>query len=108
MSLSAVVAIVRRQTLERVEDVLRTMGVSGVSISKVKGYGEYHNFFAADGLTDSVRIEIFTRSEKIGAITDAIIAAAHTGSRGDGIVIVHPIDKFINIRLRAEVLPDAH
>ena len=108
MGLSAVIAIVRREALERVEEALRIMGVSGVSISKVKGYGEYHNFFVADSLTDNVRIEIFTRTESTEAISAAIVAAAHTGSRGDGIVVIHPIEKFINIRLRAEVIPDAH
>jgi nitrogen regulatory protein P-II 1 len=108
MQLNALIAIVRRQVLERVEDALRAIGVVGISISKVKGYGEYHNFFAADGMTDSVRIEIFTRSETTAAITTAIVDAAHTGSRGDGIVVVYPISSLVNIRLRAEAFPDAH
>ena len=106
MELSAVIAIVRREALERVEESLRAIGVAGISISKVKGYGEYHNFFALDGLTDNVRVEIFVRRDRASTITDAIIGAAHTGSRGDGIVVVHPIEKFINIRLRADAVPD--
>lgn len=107
MELSAVIAIVRREVLEDVEKVLRETGVAGVSISKVKGYGEYQNFFAADGLTENVRLEIFTRKDKVEAITAAIIRKAHTGSRGDGVITVYSIDKFINIRLRAEAIPDA-
>jgi nitrogen regulatory protein P-II 1 len=107
MELKAVIAIVRREVLEDVEEALRNLGVAGVSISKVKGYGEYHNFFAADGLVDNVRLEIFTCREKVDAIAAAIMSAAHTGSRGDGIVVVYPLEKFLNIRLRAEAIPDA-
>lgn len=107
MELSAVIATIRREVLEDVEQVLLEIGVAGVSISKVKGYGEYHNFFAADGLTENVRLEIFTRRDKVEAIAAAIVKKAHTGSPGDGIIAVYSIDKFINIRLRAEAIPDA-
>ena len=58
-------------------------------------------------MVESVRIEIFTRQDKLDAITAAIMEAAYTGSRGDGIVAVHPIEKFFNIRLRSEATPDA-
>lgn len=106
MDLSAVIAIIRRDRLEEVEKELRRIGVRGISVSKVKGYGEYHNFFAEDWMVESVRLEIFTRKDKVDAITSAIMKAAHTGSPGDGIVSVYPIEKFFNIRLRSEATPD--
>ena len=106
MELSAVIAIIRPDALEDVEEALREMGIAGVCISRVKGYGEYRNFFSADGLVSSVRLEIFTRKDKAEAIAAAIVGKAHTGSRGDGIVVVYPIQSFINIRLRAEATPD--
>lgn len=106
MELSVVTAIVRREKLGAVEAALQELGVRGISVSKVKGYGDYHNFFAVDQMVDNVRIEIFTRTDKSDAITASIMNAAHTGLRGDGVVVVHPIDKFFNIRLRSEAVPD--
>ena len=107
MDLSVVVAIIRRHALEKVEQALREIGVRGISVSKVKGYGEYHNFFARNGMVENVRLEIFTAKDKVDAITTTIMENAHTGSPGDGIVVVHPIEKFLNIRLRSEATPDA-
>ncbi len=106
MDLSVVIAIIRRQALEAVEQGLREIGVRGISVSKVKGYGEYHNFFAGDWMVESIRLEIFTRKDKVDAITAAIMKTAHTGSPGDGIVAVYPLERFYNIRLRSEATPD--
>ena len=107
MELSAIIAIIRRNRLEEVEQGLRAIDIRAVSVSKVKGYGEYHNFFAQDWMVESVRLEIFTRNDKVDAITTAIMKAAYTGAPGDGIVVVYPIQKFLNIRIRSDAVPDA-
>ncbi len=106
MDLRAVIAIIRRDRLERVEQGLREIGVHGINVSKVKGYGEYQNFFTADWMVDSVRLEVFTRQDRVDAILAAILDAGHSGSPGDGIVVVYPIDRFVNIRLRSDAIPD--
>ena len=106
MDLRAVIAIIRRDQLERVEKGLREIGIRGINVSKVKGYGEYHNFFAADWMVESVRLEIFTRKDRVDAIMATILDTGHTGSPGDGVVVVYPIERFANIRLRSDVTPD--
>lgn len=106
MDLRAVIAIIRRDRLERVEQGLREIGVRGINVSKVKGYGEYRNFFAADWMVDRVRLEIFTRQDRVDAILATILEAGHTGSPGDGIVVVYPIERFVNIHLRSDATPD--
>lgn len=106
MDLRAVIAIIRRDQLERVEKGLREIGVRGINVSKVKGYGEYHNFFTADWMVDNVRLEIFTRKDRVDAIMATILETGHTGSPGDGVVVVYPIERFANIRLRSDVTPD--
>lgn len=58
-------------------------------------------------MTDAARLEIFTASIKVAAITDAILRTAHTGSPGDGIVVVYPIHSLFNIWLQSEAMPDA-
>jgi nitrogen regulatory protein P-II 1 len=106
MDIKQIVAIIRRDKLEEVEKKLQSMGVERISISKVKGYGEYHDFFARDWMVEEVRLEIFTRKGKVETITAAIMDAAHTGEPGDGIVAVVPVEKFFLVRTRSEAIPD--
>ena len=56
MDLSVVIAIIRSNQLEKVEQRLREIDVRGITVSKIKGYGEYHNFFAGDWMVESVRL----------------------------------------------------
>lgn len=93
--------------LQDVEMKLQELGVERINVSKVKGFGEYHNCFGRDWLLDEVRVEIFTRKEEVEAITAAIMEAAHTGLRGDGVVAVLPIEALYLIRTRAEATAES-
>ncbi len=106
MDIKQIVAIIRRDKLEPVEKKLQNMGIERINVSKVKGYGEYHDFFARDWMVEEVRLEIFTRKDEVEKITAAIMDAAHTGVPGDGVVAVIPVEKFFLIRTRAEATPD--
>ena len=107
MDIRIIVAIIRRDRLEAVEKKLQDIGVERISVSKVKGYGEYHNFFARNWMVEEVRIEIFTRKDEVESIVEAIMDAAHTGLPGDGVVAVIPVEKFFLIRTRSEATPEA-
>lgn len=106
MEIRAVVAYIRRNKLEDVEKRLQEIGVERIDVSKVKGYGEYHDFFARDWMVEAVRVEILTRRDEVDAIAAAIMDAAHTGVPGDGVVAVVPVEKFYLIRTRSEATPD--
>lgn len=106
MDIKYIIAIIRRDRLEPVERKLQDIGVERINVSKVKGYGEYRDFFARDWMVEEVRLEIFTRTDEADAITAAIMDAAHTGVPGDGIVAVVPIEKLFLIRTRSEATPD--
>lgn len=106
MDIRAVVAYIRRDKLEDVEKRLQEIGVERIDVSKVKGYGEYHDFFARDWMVEEVRVEILTRRDEVDAIAAAIMDAAHTGLPGDGVVAVVPIEKLYLIRTRSEATPD--
>ena len=106
MDVRVIVAIIRRDKLEEVEKKLEDIGVERISVSKVKGYGEYHDFFARNWMVEEVRIEIFTRKDEVESIVEAIMDAAHTGLPGDGIVAVVPVEKFYLIRTRSEATPE--
>lgn len=88
--LRKVTAIVRSDLLERVERRLQELRAPGITVTKVRGYGEYENFFARDRMTQHSRVEIFLRRERAEDVARAIVEAAHTGGAGDGLVAVLP------------------
>lgn len=105
MELRKVVAIVRESALEKVEDALKDLEVPGISVSRVKGYGEYANFSRADWLVTNARIEVFTLAAKAERIAATIMDAAHVGAGGDGIVAILPVEKLFSIRTKSELDP---
>jgi len=106
MHFRKVTAIIRSDTLEKVEQHLHELGVPGISVTSVKGYGEYENFYSRDWLSSHARVEIFTPARRADEIAQAIMDAAYSGVPGDGIVAVLPVEKIYKIRQRAEVQPD--
>ncbi len=104
MNYRKVTAIIRRDVLEKVEHVLQAMGVQGISVTKVKGYGEYADFYSSDWMVSHARIEIFTDETQADPIAQAIMNSAHIGAEGDGIVAILPVEKLYRIRTRAEVI----
>lgn len=91
-------AIVRSSSLEAVEENLRRANVRGITVTPVKGYGDYKNFFAADWMKPFVKIEVFTTRGQ--TVADAIVEGAHTGQSGDGIVAIEQAEDVIRIRER--------
>ncbi|OFZ67823.1 MAG: hypothetical protein A2V79_03300 [Betaproteobacteria bacterium RBG_16_56_24] len=106
MDFRKVTAIIRCDALQKVEQRLQGMGVLGISVTHVKGYGEYENFYSRDWLTTHARVEIFTPARRADEIVQSIMDASSSGVAGDGIVAVLPVEKIYKIRQRAEVQPD--
>ncbi len=104
MNYRKVNAIIRRDVLEKVEKRLQAIGVQGISVTNVKGYGEYADFYTRDGMVSHARIEIFTHQKNAEKIVQTIMDAAHVGMAGDGIVAVLPVEKIYRIRTRSEAL----
>jgi nitrogen regulatory protein P-II 1 len=102
-----VTAIFRSDRLEAVEERLRSLRVPGISVTKVKGFGEYANFYQPDRLCSHVRIEVFTSKLKADKVAEAIIDTAHTGLEGDGIVAVLPVESVYHIRTKEKCQYDA-
>lgn len=105
MELRKVNAFIRSDRLEQVEERLQRMLVKGLSVTQIKGYGEYANFFTHDWQVRHARIEIFAEKDRAEQIAQAIIEAAHTGMEGDGIVVILPVEKVFRIRTKTEVQP---
>jgi nitrogen regulatory protein P-II 1 len=101
MEFRKIIAIIRPDRLENVEQALQALAIPGISLSKVRGYGEYMDFYERDWMSGHVRIEVFTPKAQAGGIADAIMDAAHTGLPGDGIVAVQPVETVFHIQSRS-------
>jgi len=106
MNYRKVTAIIRREALEKVEQGLKSIGVDGISVTKVKGYGEYADFYTKDWMVTYARIEIFTHEIKADAIAKSIMDTACLGLEGDGIIAVLPVEKLYRIRTKSEMTVD--
>lgn len=105
MNFKYVVAIVPPDAVKSLEAKLMRIGVGGITLTKVKGFGEYKNFFTSDLLSDHTKIEIFTEESKVAPLLDALLEIGDADIPGSGIVAVLPVDKFLHLRTRTEDLP---
>ena len=103
-------AIIKPFKLEDVKDALVEVGIEGMTISEVKGYGRQQGhselYRGAEYVVEfipKVKVEIIVSSEEFANVAiDAIIAAAHTGKIGDGKIFVTDIERTIRIRTGEE------
>lgn len=101
-----VTAIIPTLILENVENELKKIGVPGMSVTKVVGYGEYRNLYTKGELSECSRVEIFTEKDKASLIVKTIAKAVHSGLNTDGIIAVLPVEELIRIREYEEVNDD--
>ncbi|MEN7527569.1 P-II family nitrogen regulator (plasmid) [Cupriavidus basilensis] len=104
MSTKCVVAIVPSDLLEKLEQQFATVHVPGLTATRVKGYGEYKNFFSSDLTSVHTKIEIFVEEESVQAIADAIFQVARSSVPGAGIVAVMPVDQLLHLHAPATEL----
>ncbi len=104
MEFKKVVAIVRNRVLERVEERLIDLRVKGISVSRVKGYGDAVKFLKQEWEFPFARIEVFCEEGMVDEIVETILHTAHTGLPGDGIVAVHSVDTLYDIKSQSEII----
>ena len=100
-----IIAIIKPFKLDEVRDALTAIGVHGMTIAEVKGYGRqkghteiYRGAEYAVHFLTKVRIETAVADDQVDAVIDAITAAAKTGQIGDGKIFVTEIGRAIRIR----------
>ncbi len=100
MELKKITAIVRSDQPEELEERFKGPDLPGITVDHVRGYGEYANFFAKDWMSRYARVEIVADARQARRIVDVIADVVHTGTRGDGIVYVVPVERLHRIRDR--------
>jgi nitrogen regulatory protein P-II 1 len=103
MAFKKVIAILQCTVLEKVESALQEIGVPGISVTYIKGYGDYSNFFQSPPLVKHAQIEIFTDEKKVDLIISTIMQNAHTGLEGDGLVTIIPVEHIYRITTQSEI-----
>jgi nitrogen regulatory protein PII len=100
-----VTAIIKPFKLDEVRSALSELGVSGMTVTEVKGFGRQRGhtelYRGAEYVVDFVpktRIEIAVRNDLLEQAIDAIVKAARTGKVGDGKIFVTDIERAIRIR----------
>jgi nitrogen regulatory protein P-II 2 len=98
-------AIIKPFKLEEVRDALTGIGIHGMTVTEVKGFGRqkghmeiYRGAEYAVNFLPKLRIEVAVASERLDQVVAAISAAAKTGKIGDGKILVTPIERAVRIR----------
>ena len=102
-------AIIKPFKLDDVKDALNSIGITGMTISEVKGYGRQKGhteiYRGAEYIVDfipKVKIEIVVAAEQADQVVDKIRMAANTGKIGDGKIFVLPIERVVRVRTGEE------
>jgi len=98
-------AIIKPFKLEDVKEALRELGITGMTVAEVKGFGRqkghteiYRGSEYTVDFLPKTRIELVVADAQVKAIVEAIIKGARTGKIGDGKIFVSPVEEAIRIR----------
>ena len=100
-----ITAIIKPFKLDDVREALSAVGVQGMTVTEVKGYGRqkghteiYRGAEYAVSFLPKIKIEVAVKSEMADAVIEAISSKAKTGQIGDGKVFVTPLESVLRIR----------
>lgn len=98
-------AIIKPFKLEEVKDALHEVGIEGMTVSEVKGFGRqkghteiYRGSEYTVDFLPKIKLELVLPDSKVQEATQAILAAAKTGKIGDGKIFILPIEEAVRIR----------
>ncbi len=98
-------AVIKPFKLDDVKEALNEMGIQGMTISEVKGYGRQKGhkeiYRGAEYVVDfipKIKIEVVVEASWADQVVEKIQQAAHTGKLGDGKIFVMPVEKAVRVR----------
>lgn len=102
-------AIIKPFKLDDVKDALGSLGITGMTLSEVKGYGRQKGhteiYRGAEYVVDfipKIKIEIVVAADLVDQVVDTVRAAANTGKIGDGKIFVLPVERVVRVRTGEE------
>ncbi|WP_293660636.1 P-II family nitrogen regulator [Rhodoferax sp. OV413] len=104
-----ITAIVKPFKLEEVREALANCGVTGLTVTEVKGFGRQKGhtelYRGAEYVVDflpKIKVELVVKTDDVDRCVDAIVAAARTGKIGDGKIFVTNVERVVRIRTGEE------
>lgn len=98
-------AIIKPFKLDEVREALNDLGISGMTVTEVKGFGRQKGhtelYRGAEYVVDflpKVKLELVLSDDRVDTAIEAIVKAAHTGKIGDGKIFVSPVEHVVRIR----------
>ncbi|MGQ9860163.1 MAG: P-II family nitrogen regulator [Thermodesulfobacteriota bacterium] len=98
-------AIIKPFKLEEVKEALTAVGIKGITVTEVKGFGRQKGhteiYRGAEYVVDflpKMKIEVVVESDMVTKVVEAIMDVARTGKIGDGKIFVLPVEEVIRIR----------
>jgi nitrogen regulatory protein P-II 1 len=98
-------AVIKPHKLDEVKEWLRQVGISGMTVTEVKGFGRtggktevYRGSAYVVDFVPKVRIDVVVKESMVAEAVQAIASAAKTGKIGDGKIFVTPVDEAVRIR----------
>ncbi len=102
-------AVIKPFKIEEVKDALAEAGITGMTVSEVKGYGRQAGhtelYRGAEYVVDfipKIKIEVVVKSEDVDMVIEKVVNAARTGKIGDGKIFVTDIERVVRIRTGEE------
>jgi len=102
-------AVIKPFKIEEVKDALADAGITGMTVSEVKGYGRQAGhtelYRGAEYVVDfipKIKVEVVVNGKDVDMVVEKIVSAARTGKIGDGKIFVTDIEKVIRIRTGEE------
>ena len=100
-----ITAVIKPFKLEEVREALAECGVTGLTVTEVKGFGRQKGhtelYRGAEYVVDvlpKVKVEVVVKTEDVDRCVDAIVNVARTGKIGDGKIFVTPVERVVRIR----------
>ncbi len=90
--------VIRSEKLKELERALRRVGVGGITITEVKGFGRETTRPEAYLILPKTKVEIYAADKQVKELISVIISTCCTGELGDGKIIVLPVDNIHRIR----------
>jgi nitrogen regulatory protein PII len=98
MRYNEITATIDVLALKKVRRQLQKIGVPGMTIFRVRGYGERKNFYRRGWMQQHNCVRIMVPEDQTDKVIDTILEAAHAGMEGDGIIAVNALSRFYSIR----------
>ncbi len=97
--------IIKPFKLEALKEALQDLGINGMTVSEVKGFGRQKGhteiYRGAEYVVDfipKIKVEVIIEQDRVDEVIEAIIKAVRTGKIGDGKIFVLPVEKIVRIR----------